>query len=111
MNIRSRFYATPPADTPSPMPEAVVVGVAQDVGFHHAVVFGAPLLPQCRGVLGDHFGVHRESARGDDDRLGLDRAGLGEVLPADSDHAAVVDDQIGRPGLVADLHAQVGRLA
>ena len=82
------------------------MGIAQNVGLDLAVVLGAPFMPQCRGVLGDHVGVHRETAGGDDDSLGLDRAVLAEMLPADPDHVAVVDDQIGHSGLVADLYAR-----
>ena len=87
--------------------EAVVVGVAQDVGLHHAVVLGAPLLAQRGCVLGDHLGVHRETARGDDDRLRLDRTGFGEVLPATPTTAPSSTIEVGRSGLVADLDAEL----
>ncbi len=87
--------------------QSVVVGVAENVGLHLAVVLGAPLLPQRRRVLGDHLRVHRETARGDDHRLGLDCTGLGEVLPADTDYRTVFDDQVRRTGLIADLDAEL----
>ena len=40
--------------------------------------------------------------------FGFHRTGFGEVLPGDADHGAVcVQDQVGRAGLVAELHAQL----
>jgi len=57
-------------------------------------------------VLGDHLGVHRETARGDEDRFGPDGAGLDEPLPAHPDHGTFVDDQVGHARLVADLDAE-----
>ena len=90
-----------------PQTQAVVVGVTQDVGRHQPMVFGAPRLPQRGGVLGDHLRVHRKSACGDDDRFTFDRTGFGEVFPGDAGHGSVaVQDQVGCPGLVSDLHTQ-----
>ena len=89
-----------------PDAQPVVVGVAENVGLDDSVVLGAPLLPQRRRVLGDHLRVHHETARGDDHRLGLDRACLVEVLPADTDHRTGFDDQVGCAGLVADLNTE-----
>jgi hypothetical protein len=89
-----------------PDAQPVIVGVAQDVGRDQAMVLTAPRLAQCGSVLGDHVGVHHETAGRDDDRFGLDRAGFGEVLPGDTDHRTIVVQDEGRcPGLVADLHA------
>ena len=77
--------------------ETVVVGVAEY----------ERLLGQFGGVLGDHLGVHHETARGDHHRFGPNRAGVGEVLPRHTDHlAVVVDHQVRGTGLVADLHAE-----
>ncbi|EUA27586.1 succinate dehydrogenase domain protein [Mycobacterium intracellulare] len=92
---------------PHPDGQPVVVGVAQDVGRRQTVMLGAPRLAQSGSVLGDHLRIHREPTGRDDDGLGLDGARFGEVLPGDAHHGAVVvQDQIGRPGLVAGLHAQ-----
>ena len=71
-------------------------------------MLGASLLAQRGGVLGDHLGVHRESAGGDDHRIRLDRTGFGEVLPCDADDRAVVDDEVGCAGFIPDLHPELG---
>ena len=97
MNSPSRFLRHSAGRYAKPDAESVVVGVAQDVGFHLAVVFGAPLLRQCRGVLGYDFGVHRESPRGDGVRLGLDRPALAGVLQRTPDHALAVGHRVVTP--------------
>ena len=72
------------------------------------MVFSATRPAQGGRVLGDHLRVHRETPCGDDDRFRFDRTGFGEVFPRGTDHRAfVVQDQVGGPGLVSDLHSQV----
>ncbi|CAM3924531.1 hypothetical protein MYFR107205_30510 [Mycolicibacterium frederiksbergense] len=93
---------------PEPDAQPVVVGVAQDVGRHHAVVFGLAFLAERRRVLGDHLGIHREPARRDHHRLRFDRTGFGEVLPAHPDNRAIAHREVGGTGLVSDLHAEFG---
>jgi hypothetical protein len=71
----------------------------------------APLLAERGCVLGDHLRIHREAARGDDDRLRLHRTGFREVLPNHTVHGAVVDDEVRHGRLIADLHTEfVGAL-
>ncbi len=77
--------------------EAVVVGVAQD----------ERLLRQMRRVFGDHLGIHHESARGDDHRVGPDYALFARLLPRHAcDRAVGVDDELTCTGLVPDLDAE-----
>ena len=108
MNIWSRFLATPPAETPIRIPRPSSLGLPRCRARRRRDALCAASAP-APGVLGDHLGVHREPARGDDHRLGL-------VAPVSVKcfqrrrPRAVCRRQGSSPGL-ADLHAElVGRL-
>ena len=81
---------------PQPDPESVVIAVAE----HER------LLGQLRRVGGDHIGIHHETTRGDHHGRASDHAGLAEAPPAHTGHRTVIDHQVRRTGLVANLHPE-----
>ena len=81
---------------PQPYAQAVVIGVAEN----------ERLLREFGRVGSHHVLVHDETAGGNHHRTGPDHTGLTEVFPPDPDHRAVLEDQIGRAGLVTDVHSQ-----
>ena len=88
--------------------QAIVIGVAQYVGFGETAALAPPLRAQRRGVARNHVGVHGITPRGDDDCLRADGASFAEVLPCHPNHALfVVQNQCGGPGFVTGLDAEV----
>jgi hypothetical protein len=80
-----------------PDPQPAVIGVAQQ----------KRLLGQLGGVLRDHLCVHNETTGGDHHRVGVDDPGLVEVPPHRTDHRAIVENQCGCTGFVANMHAEL----
>ena len=100
MNSWSRFFATPPAETPIRMPRPSSLGLPRMYGATRPWCLVRRFWPSAGVCSATISAFIAKPPAAMITEFGLDRTGFGEMPPRNADDGTVLDDEVRYPGLV-----------